>query len=245
MDVAILEIAALAVAVAALQHLCGVQELIALALAHLHQRLVELVDGGHAHVWVAAVVLRDGRNGIHNDVAVLIRLVNRREQVLVLLDEIVLAHAAIGVVGAEGHDHPPWLHLGDGIRNGVLGAVALEGHALGAGGGLHAHALLAHKLVQGDQAVVVHAHRVGVAHEHRGFHVFLACVLGFCQNGAGVRVNLVLAAVVALRRRIGIRAGRCIVLSGFADHHRRNRQGHNDRQRADGQHNAGLLLFGR
>ena len=245
MDVAVLEIAALAVAVAALQHLAAVQELVALALAHLHQRLVELVNGGHAHIGVAAVVLRNRRNGIHNDVTILICLMNRREQILVLLDEVVLTHAAVGVVGAERHDHPPGLHLGDGIRNGVLGAVVLEGHALGADGGLYAHALLTHKLVQGDQAIVVHAHRVGVAHKHRGFHIFLARILGFCQNGAGVFINLVLAAVVALRRRIRIRAGLCIALPGFADHHRRNRQGHDDRQRADSQHNAGLLLFGR
>ena len=94
----------------------------------------------------------------------------------------VVGHFHAVVVGAEGDDHAAGLHHGDSLGNGIGIAVLLKGDDALIQGHLCADALLGAELLQGDQAVVVQAHRVGVADEEGLVLVGLPRIGRFCQQ---------------------------------------------------------------
>ena len=162
-DVAVCVVVRLAVAILPLEDLGGVQKLEAQLLAQIEQCHVHIVDLGLIHVRVGRVIRRDGRDGVDDDIGIGIAGLDGLDQSGIIRDKVGHFHAV--VVGAEGDDHAAGLHHGDGLGNGIGIAVLLKGDDALIQGHLCADALLGAELLQGDQTVVVQAHRVGVADE--------------------------------------------------------------------------------
>ena len=167
-----------------LQGLAGVEELVALLLAHLHQCLVEAVHLGHGEGGVLPELIQR-RHRIHNDVRIGVRLVNGGQTLFVGID--VVLGAAAQVVGAKGHNDPPGVHDLHRLGNGHIAGVALEVHAFQAGDLPGAHAGYADGVGQVTLAVHHVAHGVAVAQKQRFLHILFARVLRSGQHGAGKR----------------------------------------------------------
>ena len=198
--VAALHIARLRVASGlVLEGLGAVQKLPVLLLAHLHQRLVELV---HLRLGqrLVGMALAQRRDGVDDDVHAGIRLHDALDAGLIVGDEFFGAGAGAKVVGAEGEHHPFGLHQRHRLRHRLVAGIALE-PGTGKGGqaaGRHAHR--ADGVVR--SAVIeqpVHAGGVAVAQEQRFVHVGLTRVGGQLQNGGAVLggVDDVLVFIVA------------------------------------------------
>ena len=179
-DVAVCVVVRLAVAILPLEDLGGVQKLEAQLLAQIEQCHVHIVDLGLIHVRVGRVIRRDGRDGVDDDIGIGIAGLDGLDQSGIIRDKVGHFHAV--VVGAEGDDHAAGLHHGDGLGNGIGIAVLLKGDDALIQGYLRADALLGAELLQGDQAVVVQAHRVGVADEEGLVLVGLPRIGRFCQQ---------------------------------------------------------------
>ena len=162
-DVAVCVVVRLAVAILPLEDLGGVQKLEAQLLAQIEQCHVHVVDLGLIHVRVGRVIRRDGWDGVDDDIGIGIAGLDGLDQSGIIRDKVGHFHAV--VVGAEGDDHAAGLHHGDSLGNGIGIAVLLKSDDALIQGHLCADALLGAELLQGDQAVVVQAHRVGVADE--------------------------------------------------------------------------------
>ena len=185
------------IAVLALECLSRVEELEAQLLAHVQQCHVEVVDLGLIHVGVGRMILRDGRHGVDNDVRIRISRLNGLHQRGVVADEILHLHA--GIVGAKGHHHAAGLHLSHGLCNGIVVVIALKGHDALVQGHLRADALPGAELLQGDEAVVVEADRIGIAQEEGAVLILAACISRFGQQGAGRVVDLIMACQIPVR----------------------------------------------
>ena len=180
MDVAVCVVVRLAVAILPLEDFGGVQKLEAQLLAQVEQCHVHIVDPGLIHVRVGRVIRRDGRDGVDDNIGIGIAGLDGLDQSGIIRDKVGHFHAV--VVGAEGDDHAAGLHHSDGLGNGIGIAVLLKGDDALIQGYLCADALLGAELLQGDQAVVVQAHRVGVADEEGLVLVGLPRIDRFCQQ---------------------------------------------------------------
>ena len=208
-DIANGEVAAHTKAVIAFQHLAGVQETISILIAHLQQRLVELVNDLHAHIGILCMVGRNGRNGSDDNVAVAVGVFHCLQSAAVALDKFIRFHAAIGVVGAHHHHNAAGLHFRQSIGNGVGRGIALKINAGITGDALNAKAHLAHKLIQTDQTVAVHTNRVGVTNKHRFVQIVVSGIAGFFQNSGIFGIQRILVAVILFADHI--------VAAGFVD----------------------------
>ena len=179
-DVAVCVVVRLAVTILPLEDLGGVQKFEAQLLAQIEQCHVHIVDLGLIHVRVGRVIRRDGWDGVDDDIGIGIAGLDGLDQSGIIRDKVGHFHAV--VIGAEGDDHAAGLHHGDGLGNGIGIAVLLKGNNALVQGHLCADALLGAKLLQGDQAVVVQAHRVGVADEEGLVLVGLPRIGRFCQQ---------------------------------------------------------------
>ena len=179
-DVAVCVVVRLAVAILPLEDLGGVQKLEAQLLAQIEQCHVHNVDPGLIHVRVGRVIRRDGRDGVDDDIGIGIAGLDGLDQSGIIRDKVGHLHAV--VVGAEGDDHAAGLHHGDSLGNGIGIAVLLKSDDALIQSHLCADALLGAELLQGDQAVVVQAHRVGVADEEGLVLVGLPRIGRLCQQ---------------------------------------------------------------
>ena len=244
-DVAGQEVLRLAVAVVAHQHIVDIQELIAVVNTHLGQRIVELVDLLHAHVGIAGVIFGDGGHGGDDDVGVGIGRLDGLQRGAIVGGEVRGAHGAVGVVGAHHHDDAAGLHLGQRIGDGIAVVVALEIDGLVGGEALDAQALHGNHLIQLQQAVLVVAVGVGVAHKDGLVDVGLAGVFGLAQHCvavlAGVKADrhdlAGAGGSLAAAARIGLAA------AGFGHDDAHHHDGDDQHKSADAQHDGCLLLL--
>ena len=241
-DVAGLVIIGVAVAGGVLEHFGGVQELHPQLFAHGEQRHVEVIDPGLIHVGVVGVVLRHRRHRVHDDVGVGVAGLDGLHQRGVIADEVLGAHAV--VVGAQHDDHPAGLHFGHRLRHGVKGVVLFKGHDAVVQGNTGADALLGAELLQGDQAVGVQAHRVGVAEKERLVLISVSRIGGLGQQGAGSLIDLVMVGQIAVIRHRAVRGRRVHRVFSAAEQIQGDPDGKQRGQCTHDAHQHGLLLQG-
>ena len=200
-DVPALIIVGIAVAVAVLQRLGGVQELQPHLLTHGKQRHVEVVDLGLVHVGVVGVLRRHRGHRVDDDIRVGIAGLDRLHKGRIVGDKICHLHA--GIVGAQHDHHPAGLHFCHCLSDGVAVVVPLEGHDTLVEGSMGADALLGAKLLQRDKTVGVETHRVGVADEQGlGLVLFSGVCRGCQQSGRGL-VDLIMIRDIVLSLHLG------------------------------------------
>ena len=170
------------------QDLGAVQKLKAVFLAHLHERGVVGIDLGHRQVRVLALPVQRG-NGADDNIRIGPCFGDGGQPFPVLCDEFGgIRGAATKVVGAETNDNAFGLQLGNGIRNGVQGAVPLELFAFQGGDGTGPHADHANVVFQRGKrrsgVIGVHgvAHCVGIPNEQGVVHITAPGICCLRQN---------------------------------------------------------------
>ena len=222
-----------------LEDLGAVQELDPQVLAHGQQGHVEVVDLFLGGGGVVGVILGHRRDGVDNDVGVGIAGLDLLDQLGVIADEGLDLHPV--VVGAQGDDHPAGLHHCHRLGHGVPLVGPPEGDQRLRKGRLDADALLGAELLQGDQAVVVQPHGVGVPQEQGVAEVGLAGVGRLGQKRGGLGVHLVVGGQVIRLFHLGHAAGRRAAALG-GQQHIGDAGRDQDRQGTDGADKHRLLL---
>ena len=173
-----------------LQDLCAVEEFNPQILAHGQQCHVEVINLLLRHRRIVGMILGDRRNGIDNDISIRIARLDVLDQLGIVFDEGLHFHAVI--VGPQGDNHTAGLHHGHSLGHGVALVSTFEGDQLLRNGILDADPFFGAELLQGNQAVVVQADRIGITQEQGFIQIGLASVIGFGQQGCGLSVDLIM-----------------------------------------------------